>query len=367
LHRRPVTWINTIGTRPPRFDRTTFSRGSQKLAGWLKSGAPANKRPADQDNLRVCNPWMWPWLTRHLDRRLNRNLLMRQLVPVVDSLPARPIAVTTLPIVADIMDDLPVARWVYYCVDDFAQWPGLDSKTLANMERKVVEQADILIAVSEALADRLESMGRTPAILTHGVDLDRWHAHDVRPAPPVTEGLERPLVLFWGLVDRRIDVAFVRRTASALERGTVLLVGPDQDSDPELARIPRVARRPAVKYDDLPLLAREAAVLIMPYADLPVTRAMQPLKLKEYLATGKPTVVRNLPAIQEWADAVDVAASADEFAAAVNLRLAQGLPEQQQKARQRVLEESWDAKACRFEQLIDAENAAGHGRRTAAG
>jgi hypothetical protein len=34
----------------------------------------------------------------------------------------------------------------------------------------------------------------------------------------------------------------------------------------------------------------------MPYADLAATRAMQPLKLKEYLATGRPVVVRDLPA-----------------------------------------------------------------------
>ena len=36
----------------------------------------------------------------------------------------------------------------------------------------------------------------------------------------------------------------------------------------------------------------------MPYADLPVTRAMQPLKLKEYLVTDRPVVVADLPADQ---------------------------------------------------------------------
>lgn len=301
---------------------------------------------------------MWPWLTRQVDRQLNRKLLMRQLVPLVRSLRAPPIAVTTLPIVADIMNDLPVARWVYYCVDDFAQWPGLDSETLANMERRVIERADILIAVSHGLADRIGSLGRAAALLSHGVDLDRWNGDEGSPPLAITEGLERPLVIFWGLVDRRIDVAFVRRMAGELDRGTVLLVGPDQDPDPTLAHIPRVVRRPAVKYEDLPLLAREAAALIMPYADLPVTRAMQPLKLKEYLATGKPAVVRNLPAVQEWGDAVDVADSAEEFAAAVKRRLASGLPEGQQQARRRLAEESWEAKASRFEQLIDARTIA---------
>ena len=60
----------------------------------------------------------------------------------------------------------------------------------------------------------------------------------------------------------------------------------------------------------------------MPYADLPVTRAMQPLKLKEYLATGKPVVVRDLPATEPWADCLDVAETPEAFAAAVRRAVA---------------------------------------------
>ena len=366
LPRRRVTWINTIGTRAPRLDRATFSRGSQKVVSWLSRRPGRNGEYGS--NLHICNPWMWPWLTRPFDRRLNRDLLLRQVSPLISTGDTPPIAVTTLPVVGDIMDDLPVARWVYYCVDDFTQWPGLDSRALAAMERKVVELADIVIAASESLADRLIGMGGAPALLTHGVHLDYWHSTENGRALPITQGLERPLVVFWGLVDRRIDVSFVHRTACEIERGTILLVGPEQDADPRLRRIPRVVRRPAVRYEDLPRLAREAHVLIMPYADLPVTRAMQPLKLKEYLATGKPTVVRDLPAVQEWTDAVDVAASPEDFAAAVKQRLDGGLPEKQRKARRRLVEESWETKARDFEHLVDAEcDERQFGRRTPAG
>ena len=51
-----------------------------------------------------------------------------------------------------------------------------------------------------------------------------------------------------------------------------------------------------------------------------------PLKLREYLATGKPAVVRDLPATRPWADCADVAATPGEFTARVNERLAGGLP-----------------------------------------
>jgi glycosyltransferase involved in cell wall biosynthesis len=79
---------------------------------------------------------------------------------------------------------------------------------------------------------------------------------------------------------------------------------------------------------------------------------MQPLKLKEYLATGKPVIVRDLPANREWADALDLAANPTEFVQAVIRRLSSGLPEEQRAARRRLANESWSAKAQRFSQII---------------
>jgi hypothetical protein len=87
----------------------------------------------------------------------------------------------------------------------------------------------------------------------------------------------------------------------------------------------------------------------MPYADLPVTRAMQPLKLKEYLATGRPVVVRDLPATRGWGDCCDLADTPEAFAAAVLRRLESGMPEGQRAARGRLGGESWAEKARQFE------------------
>jgi glycosyltransferase involved in cell wall biosynthesis len=350
LPRREVWWVNTIGMRAPRLDLATLTRGAQKIAGWL---APRRHLPSRlPERLHLANPRMWPWFARRFDRRLNRALLLRQLTPLVNSLSTPPIVVTTLPITAELIGPLPVARWVYYCVDDFSNWPGLDHRALAELEERQVGDVDVLIAVSETLQDRLRNMGRASQLLTHGVDLGHWQSAATGPLPVGCEALEKPWVVFWGLVDRRIDPELVRRTAQRMTRGTLLLVGPEQDADPALDRIPRVARVPAVDYDALPALAHEAAALIMPYADLPVTRAIQPLKLKEYLATGKPAVVRDLPAVREWSDCLDVAATADEFAEAVERRLAEGLSPGQRMARTRLADEGWPAKARRFEKLI---------------
>ena len=92
----------------------------------------------------------------------------------------------------------------------------------------------------------------------------------------------------------------------------------------------------------------------MPYIDAPVTQAMQPLKLKEYLATGRPCVVRDLGTTRAWADALDIAATPEQFTAAVLARLSGDTPLSQLEARKRLATESWAAKAEQFRVWSDA-------------
>ena len=354
LPRYRTFWVNTIGMRRPRFDLATLRRGLEKLLHWTRR-SPAGLVTLPE-NLHVSNPRMWPWFSTSLDRRLNRFLLSRHLRRLGRQLLAKPVVVTTIPIVADLIGIFPEWRWVYYCVDDFGAWPGIDQRAMQRMEDRLVRECHRLIAVSETLRDKLARLGRHAELLTHGVDPAFWAAPEGEAVEEVRY-LPRPLVVFWGVVDRRMDVAWVKRLAAGLSEGTIALVGPLADPAPELLVTPRVVHVPPLAFEKLPQLAREAAVLVMPYTDVPVTRAMQPLKLKEYLATNRPAVVRDLPANRTWADCLDLVNSADDFVAVVHARLRTGLPDQQRGARTRLEAESWAAKARLFERWVLEQSA----------
>lgn len=353
LPNRPVLWVNTIGTRPPRLDRSTLVRALGKLRDWTRPPRVTGEPTQQVANPRVLAPKMWPSFASRVARHINQRLLTRALVPAIAELPQPPIVVTTLPLVADLVGKLPVAHWVYYCVDDFSVWPGYDGTTMQRMERELVPRMDAIISVSTTLVDRMQGYGREAHLLTHGVDLDHWQADVSTEIPQELAHLEGPIVLFWGVIDRRLDLAFVQALAEGMTAGSLVFVGPQEDPDPRLFRLPRVRVLPAMPYARLPALAQAAAVLVMPYADAPVTRAMQPLKLKEYLATGRAVVVRDLPATRPWADCADLASTPEQFLHAVRERLHSGIPESQQLARARLTMESWPAKAQQFAQWLD--------------
>ena len=436
LDRYPVLWVNTIGTRAPRLDMQTMRRVAEKMRQWGTSGLTRVFRRNRQrstavpqheqetpvyNNLQVVNPKMWPWFSSDRDRRLNRWLLTRQLSPLIEKLPKPVVAVTTLPITADLPDTLSVDRWVYYCVDDFSQWPGLDGETLRRMDHDMIQQADSLIAVSETLQAMIANHGRSSSMLTHGVDVDFWNRQRsiaVRPesvarrfenargplrsandsrltslsiitessdaetiggrlnakaasgeapsasisaadvlatAPTIVDGIAGPLIVFWGVIDRRMDSPSLIQLSQDLIEGTIVLIGPQQDPDPALLALPNVRALPAQPLSALPAIAEQANVLIMPYADLPVTRAMQPLKLKEYLATGKSVVVKRLPSTDAWADCLDAAETPAEFSQIVRNRVYSGISPAQALARCRLHQESWKSKADRFEHILKSE------------
>jgi glycosyltransferase involved in cell wall biosynthesis len=349
LPSHPVWWVNTIGMRPPRLNVATLSRGCEKIRQWF-GRTPSNEAAAK--NPTVVNPRMWPWVRRPHDRWINRSLLRRSLRQVVHSMPGRRIAVTTVPVVADLMGQLPVDRWAYYCVDDFGVWPGLDHKPINRMEHEVIENADLLIAVSETLQDKLRRRRREVHLLTHGVDLAFWRSNGRARCEALLAQHAHPRVVFWGVIDLRLDVARLRRLAADMATGQIILVGPMQDPDPALLSIPRVAHVPAVPLELLPSVAAQADVLVMPYRDLPVTRAIQPLKLKEYMATGKSVIVSDLPATRPWQDCLDIAGSPEEFSAMVRARVQTGPSRDQLSARRRLEGESWAAKAEEFRRLL---------------
>jgi len=300
---------------------------------------------------------MWPGFRRSWQRRFNARAIARRVERVLGPRAGaeRRVALTTLPITADLMGRIDVDRWLYYCVDDFAVWPGLDGRVLREMELRLVERVDGIVAASRNLQERLSELAPAalrPGLLTHGIDQDHWAPPpgDFKDLANPWPKLRRPIFLFFGLVDRRLDTDWCRQVAAG--KGSLVLLGPRPRPDKTLRSLPGVHLAAAEPYEHLPRVAAAADVLVMPYADLPVTQAMQPLKLCEYLATGKPVVVRKFPATDAWRDGADVVSTVEQFVQTARTRVWSGTPQGQLQARRRLEDHRWAPKALDFEALL---------------
>ena len=367
--RRPILWVNTIGTRRPRLRLADLRRAAGKLSQWtavaLRSLTGRAAGADDPRNIHVINPIMWPDFASPAARRFNALSIGRAVNRAArrrfGSHSPEPVVLTTLPLTADLVGRIRAHRWLYYAVDDYTAWPGLDHATLTAMESDLLDRVDAAAAVGDTLAQRLASRGFDPPLIDHGIDIDEWH--HPRAAPPThpildsLRSLPSPLALYWGLIDDRLDHGAITRMAS--EHGlTVALIGPVQGDLPRrLDRVPGVHLLGAIDRSLLPHAASLADLLIAPYIDSAVTRAMQPLKLKEYLATDRPVVATELPATRPWSDCCDVAAGYVLAYRAAEAAFLGADPRQLAARRDRLAGESWAHKAALLEEWIDSVDA----------
>ncbi|MEM6392921.1 MAG: hypothetical protein AAF797_09130 [Planctomycetota bacterium] len=386
-----VVWVNTIGMRTPKLRWADVKRGWEKL----RSGSRGAGGAGDEDfegRLKVVSPRMYPGFRSGWQRRLNAWVMRRAVEAAVsgdDSMER--VGLTTLPITADLMGSVyGVDRWVYYCVDDFSVWPGVDHGVMERMEPELVRKVDAVVCVSEVLRSRVERMlnhedtkdtkrveverqdAKTSRrqgveLLTHGVNaaffdlrnrpIDQDHGAVARAFLETYSKVhvpKRPRHVFWGLLDERLDMSWLK-LLNACDGASVMLVGPGEPPS-----IPGVVTPGFMITSMMPNLAALSDTLIMPYRDIPVTRAMQPLKLLEYLATYKPVVVRDLPATRGWGDCCDVVSTAEDFVRVCRERAEGGLPEGQRAARERRLAgESWSEKARVLHRVLRGAGGAG--------
>ena len=353
LDRYDVLWVNTIGTRALKLNWVTIRRAFEKAVSWFrpsKGRGVGQPNSESQNNPIVLNPKMLPSFGGHTRRRINKSLLIKQIIPELEKHNGSVIGISTVPYISDLIGELPVDRWVYYCVDDWSCWPEMDAKPLRQMESELIDKCHDIICVSRALQDRIfQQTGRNSVLLQHGFD------EQFLNRPRSTKFLKQypgRKILYWGLIDQRLDPKIVTACANAFPKDSFVFVGPKANPFPELFAPQNVYSHGVVEYSQLPALAMESSALIMPYLDNDVTRQIQPLKMLEYLAVHKPVIARNLPSTAEWSDCLDVANNPEEFVKLLKKRLEKGITSTQRRARKRVEEQSWAKKAEEFEQMF---------------
>jgi len=297
--------LESIGLRRPRLDAADLRRAVWKVG---RSAGLIQTRTRDP-RIAVVGAVGIPLFGLAWARAFNARWLARRLRPILRGRPD--LFLTSLPSAIDLLDGIDARLSVYYRVDDWTQWPGIDGGVASDLERRTMDRVDLTFCTSRALLDGAWSRSGEAIHLPQGVDVEHFAAaRRAGPSHPLLEDLPRPLLGFFGTIDDRLDPAILRCLARGWQ-GSVALVGPRLQGAPRLPRGIHWIDR--VDYEDLVPIARAIDVWMLPYRVGRRTDAIDPLKLREYLATGRPVVSTPLPEVAGWAPHVRIAADPDEF------------------------------------------------------
>jgi glycosyltransferase involved in cell wall biosynthesis len=362
-----VLFVESLGLRRPQFAGRDIARIARRLRRGL---AP----PRAADGLYVLSPLVLP-LHRHAAvRALNRRLLPLFVRRAARRLGmSRPILWAYVPQAESLIGALDPELVVYHSVDDVGAQEGIDAQSFAPVEQRYAACADLVLASSTTLANRMRELSANVLYAPNVADTELFaRALEPGPSDPAVAALPRPVVVFTGaIVTTKLDVPLLLALAREQPQWSFALVGPIGPGDPRadvsaLREQPNIHLLGARTYSQLPDVLRAADVGLIPYALNALTSSVFPMKVYEYLAAGLPVVATPLPALAD-VSAVARAPDAQGIARLLREALAADTPAHRAARSRAAAEHSWEQRLREIASAIEAlEPAADHTRGSGA-
>lgn len=318
------------------------------------------------DNLYLHRPWMalHEQLALHLPggALANRLLLRRQIAGALRQLRlarSRRIAWLFHPYQADLAGAAAEDLTVYECHDEYMADGYVTPRQQARMrasEARLLARADVVLTTSRRLYQTRRISGAPTYLTPNGVDFDLFAATSGDDGEPADlAGIPRPRIGYAGAISQKLDCALLDWLAEREPVWSFVLVGPMEWNalhQPSSA-FARLTRRPNVHllgvkpYRDVPALLRGCDVLVMPSVRRDAAlAATYPLKLNEYLATGRPVVATPFSEdLEEFRGVVRLEHGREAFHAAIMDGLTRPDPERAARAQAVARANGWDRRA----------------------
>jgi glycosyltransferase involved in cell wall biosynthesis len=346
-----VVYVECPGLRAPK----GTARDLRKVAAKLRLALAGPRR--QPEGLDVQTLLQIPLHRFALVRAANRHLIRLSLRLLLARLGVRaPVSWFVVPHLAAVAGRLGERLCVYYCIDDYASLPDVDAAAVRAMDDEMTRRADLVFVASETLLEGKRRLNPETHVSPHGVDFDHFvRAQDpALPVPDDVARLPRPIVGFFGLVERWIDLGLVAWLADQRPAWTFLMIGRVAVPDAEVPRRPNVVylgRRP---YESLPAYGKVFSAALIPYHLTPQVMNANPIKLREYLAMGKPIVSVSTPEIDRFAAHVRIGRSREELLRALDAAVGAPLgPEQVAAQTALAATMTWDANLRRVMERVE--------------
>jgi glycosyltransferase involved in cell wall biosynthesis len=215
--------------------------------------------------------------------------------------------------------------YCYDCMDDYSRmlqffWSGnLRAHHIAISERKIISSADVVTATSKVLEDNCRRFSKNVLRVPNGADAAHF-APTSTPGPTVPRSSGRSILGYFGWIGPWIDFDLIVEIAVQRPDWTIRMIGPwgvGNEESAKLRRLRNIELVGEVPYDHLPRYTSGFDVCILPFIADRFAQSVNPVKLYEYLATGKPIVSTDLAEVKMYSDLVGIAENSTEFIKAV--------------------------------------------------
>jgi teichuronic acid biosynthesis glycosyltransferase TuaH len=295
-----------------------FSHSLRKGNGSVFSQAAEQKIP-DLPGLTILNPLKLLPNSLPPARWFNQQLLLSEIRAASRRACLRaPLLWINDHFAASLVGKLGERAVIYDVTDDWTLMsaiPGAERKRIKEADAALCKRADLVVVCSESLERSRRPVSKKLVRVPNGVDAQRYgpavgERRDTEPHGGKTFGYVGTLH------GDRIDLGLVLALAKGRPSDRVVLCGPNLLTPAEVLRVkelPNIEIKAPVNYQQVPRVLEEFDVCILPHLCTPFTESLNPIKLWEYLASGKPVAATPVAGFREYAHLFHLAKGKDGF------------------------------------------------------
>jgi glycosyltransferase involved in cell wall biosynthesis len=249
--------------------------------------------------------------------------------------------------IGDLMQFVPHSFLITQIVDNNAYLESLSQNEI-NFIRKqyddLSKNADMVTTASKFNYDIFSRINPNCYVFENAVD----EAFIGKPSklPCLTNGT-RPRIGYLGFITERTDIQLLDYIARSRPRYGLLIAGPQ---DGEVLNkygtldLPNVSYEGVIPYREVPKFIESLDVCLIPHKDTPYSRSMNPLKIYQYLASGRPIVSTDIAGVERWKESISVAADHHDFVTKIDKTLKNDSRELSAKRIEEAKKEIWDVR-----------------------
>ena len=207
---------------------------------------------------------------------------------------------------------------IYDCVDNMVEYPWLkDKEYVKSQERQLIRKIDVVFVTAKKLLEEKSQYNPNTFLVPNGVNVALF-SKSLDPAlekPKDIKLTKQPIAGFVGSIDSWIDTGLIKAVAHEYPKISVVLIGPvgKRVDISEFFKLPNIHLLGMKRQATLPRYIKFMDVCMIPFKLNKLTMGVNPLKVYEYLAAGKPVVSTDIPEIVPLRNVVYISHSRKEF------------------------------------------------------
>ncbi|HEX7720575.1 MAG TPA: glycosyltransferase [Pyrinomonadaceae bacterium] len=304
-----------------------------------------------EEGITVVSPAVVPFFGSRAATAANRQLLTTQISSLARHRGlTNPILWIAIPTAVEVVGRLRESLVIYHVSDKYdanTMDHATDPLLIRKMHERAIEAADLIFYSSRKLLAEAERGLEKSFLLEQAVDFDHWStiSGDIRVAEAVAR-IPQPRVGYFGAIEPwLIDQELIKQASRERPGWNWIFIG-NKSRGLEIEELPQVHFLPPISYEELPGYAAGFDVCVLPWnTEVPFTSYGSAIKVREYLASGKPVVISPLPEYESMSDVLRIGRSREQFLSLVDEALRENDAAMVKARQDAVRDGTWDSRA----------------------